>query len=1218
MDIVRFTKFLRLSIFSFFTIFAVAACGPEESNGSEDFSRSGSNALTIEPPADRQSEATGLRTIVSPGQANATGGAGSYTFTHDAPATGFPLGTTLVTWTVVDGNGAESSAVQRVIMSDTTAPTLSVPPGMQVASTAATTVMNIGTATISDLVDPNPSLTNDSPPGGFPQGTTRVTWVGRDASGNIATATQMVTVAPQVPGGLTLAPPAPITAEATGPLTPVSLGVAMASGGTPPFTITNDAPVGGFGVGATTVVWTVVDATMASASATQAITITDTTDPSITAPAEVAANQGPGPGDTNVNLGTPVFSDLADPNPVISNDAPPTGFPVGNTTVVWTATDASGNSANDTQLVTINGAMSLTPPAPITVEATGPLTSVTLGTASAAGGDAPYTITNDAPAGGFPVGATSVTWTAVDAVMATALATQVITITDTTDPSITAPADVTADQGQNANTVVALGAPVFSDLADPNPVVSNNAPLNGFPVGDTTVVWTATDASGNSAIDVQLVTINAVGAELCSAMVTEFVNTIYPLMATSSPQRCSGCHVGPSPLTTTNGWEFPNNPPGAADFDLFRTIAAIDSGGQSLIIAKATGISHAAGDRFTDRATNPGPYNTFEAFVNRAAACQLDPPVNTSTIDYGTGYEQLHRVTNALAARIPTAGEISTIDAANNNQAAIDAALGPIMDGLMTEDAFYTRVQEMYNDLLLTDRDANSRGSVDPNFDLDAFANRDYYEDNFSGNERSDLREAANYGFARAPLELIKYVIRNDRPFTEIVTADYTMVNPYSAVIYNNNAGDPNFLFSSDQNQANHDRDDFRPVNNIRQQDNTLVPAAGVIGTHAFLARYPTTSTNVNRARARYVFDYFLGLDIESLAARDGLDLDNVIGSVPTFEDPQCTVCHDVMDPIAGLFTNRDNDGEYDTNNTFQHTRTTNGVPRMVPAGYSLLQADQLPGAEEDTALQWLGSRLAQDDRFAERTVRTVFKGLTGIEPTAASTTAFVNDTRNRFVAANFDFKLLVKDIVASDYFRARNLAAGENPNNYVDIGTGRLLTPEELNRKVSDITGVNYEWRGPNSGSGLRGRQKLLYGGIDSDDVTTRTTEPNALIDGIQERISNQVACERVAADLYSPSGVLFPFVDETDIPDGGAGENAIRQNIQFLHRHILGEDLALSDSEIANTYQLFLDVRATGNTAIQSQCRGGGSSTDSNGTVIPWMAVVTYLLADYRFLYE
>ena len=179
-------------------------------------------------------------------------------------------------------------------------------------------------------------------------------------------------------------------------------------------------------------------------------------------------------------------------------------------------------------------------------------------------------------------------------------------------------------------------------------------------------------------------------------------------------------------------------------------------------------------------------------------------------------------------------------------------------------------------------------------------------------------------------------------------------------------------------------------------------------------------------------------------------------------------------------------------------------------------------------------------------------------------------------------------------------------------------MTPEELNRKVSEITGSNYQWRGPNTNSGLLGQHRLLYGGIDSGDVTTRTAQPTSLIDGIQERVSNQVACERVVADLNAANGVLFPFADATDIPDGGTGENAIRQNIQFLHRHILGEDLALNDPEIGTTYQLFLDVRAEGETAISSQCRGGGSSVDSNGTVIPWMAVVTYLLADYRFLYE
>ena len=1018
-------------------------------------------------------------------------------------------------------------------------------------------------------------------------------------------------------GALSLRPPADVQPEATGIMTIVALGQATATGGDGTYTYSDDAPAAGFPLGAATVTWTVVDGAGARVSDTQSITVSDTTAPAVTAPPDIQTTSLLTT--TIVNLGTATITDLVDPNPGITNDSPVNGFPLGTTAVNWMGTDASGNVSTRTQMITvtmpISRPLAVTPPVAITMEATGPTTAVTLGAAMAFGGNLPITITNDAPAGDFPVGATTVTWTAVDANLATVTGTQTITITDTSAPSITAPTDVSANQDAAlGNTIVNPGTPTFSDLADPNPVVSNNAPANGFPAGNTTVVWTAMDASGNSATDTQLVTISALAAEMCSSMVAEFVNTIYPLM--DNPAHCSGCHVGPTPLPLVSGWGFPNDPPGAADFGLFRAFAAIDSGGQSLILAKATGIGHAGFDRFPNRPNDPD-YDVFADFVNRAAVCQLDPPTSTGTIDFGTGYEQLHRISAALGARTPTVNEINTINAANNNQQAIDTALGPIMDGLMNEDAFYTRVQEMYNDLLLTNRDEDNRTFGIYVFDLGAFANRTYFDNNFTGTERSDLHEDANYGIARAPVELVKYVIQNNRPFTEIVTADYTMINPYSAVIYNNDAGDPNFLFSSDQNQANHDRDDFRPVSNIRQQDGTLVPAAGVIGTHAFLARYPSTSTNVNRARSRYVYDYFLGLDIESLAPRDGQDLDNVIGSVPTFEDPQCTVCHVVMDPIAGLFTNRDNDGEYDPDNTFQHTRTTDGVPRMVPAGYSLLQADQLPDAEEDTALQWLGARLAQDDRFAEHTVRTVFKGLTGIDATAASTTAFVNDTKNRFVAASFDFKLLVKDIIASDYFMARNLAVGEDPDDYADIGTGRLTTPEELNRKISDITGVNYEWRGPNSNSGLLGRHRLLYGGIDSDDVILRATEPTSLNDGIQERIANQVACQRVANDLYN-GGALFPFADEMDIPGNGAGENAIRQNIQFLHRHILGEDLALNDIEIANTYQLFVDVRAVGETAIQSQCRGGGSSTDNNGTVIPWMAVVTYLLADYRFLYE
>ena len=59
---------------------------------------------------------------------------------------------------------------------------------------------------------------------------------------------------------------------------------------------------------------------------------------------------------TNVVLVEPLAVDNFDPAPILTNNADvvaPGGFPIGATEVTWTATDAAGNSATATQLVTV-------------------------------------------------------------------------------------------------------------------------------------------------------------------------------------------------------------------------------------------------------------------------------------------------------------------------------------------------------------------------------------------------------------------------------------------------------------------------------------------------------------------------------------------------------------------------------------------------------------------------------------------------------------------------------------------------------------------------------------------------------------------------------------------------------------------------------------------------------------------------------------------------
>lgn len=78
----------------------------------------------------------------------------------------------------------------------------------------------------------------------------------------------------------------------------------------------------------------------------------DTTAPTIAAPANVSTATNSGCVAAGINLGTPTVADNC-AVATISNDAP-ASFSIGTTTVTWTVTDSSGNSASATQIVTVS------------------------------------------------------------------------------------------------------------------------------------------------------------------------------------------------------------------------------------------------------------------------------------------------------------------------------------------------------------------------------------------------------------------------------------------------------------------------------------------------------------------------------------------------------------------------------------------------------------------------------------------------------------------------------------------------------------------------------------------------------------------------------------------------------------------------------------------------------------------------------------------------
>jgi len=148
-------------------------------------------------------------------------------------------------------------------------------------------------------------------------------------------------------------------------------------------------------------------------------------------------------------------------------------------------------------------------PANVTVNAaTGTCANTATWTAPTVTDDQPncFVVTNDAPAS-FPVGVTTVTYTATDGQGLVTTASFTVTVNDTQLPVVTAPAAVTVTAALNSCTATAtLGSANSTDNCGVA-TTTNDAPAT-FPIGNTTVTWTVTDVNGNVGTATQVVTVN--------------------------------------------------------------------------------------------------------------------------------------------------------------------------------------------------------------------------------------------------------------------------------------------------------------------------------------------------------------------------------------------------------------------------------------------------------------------------------------------------------------------------------------------------------------------------------------------------------------------------------------------------------------------------------------------------------------------------------------
>jgi hypothetical protein len=491
-------------------------------------------------------------------------GVATYTAIEQATLTNtgsgtYPIGTTVVTWTVTDAYGRSASGTQTITV---------VPPPTIVAPPAKLIPTDNGQnyATVTDLYSNGywqyadnggtywvynnqniPTVSNAPASYQFPSNsvnsptTTTVRWTtAADQWGRTASGTQDVIV---VPAPTIVAPPDITITIPSGTATINDLGNAT-------YWVYNNYSVpsndglASYSGGTTTVTWTVKDEFGRVATATQLVTVVVAAPPSVTPPPVKVV-----PTDNGQNYATVsnlydagywiygagntyfVFNDQTIP----TSDAPASNqYPSNSvnsttsTTVTWTTVaDHWGRTASGTQEVIVVPPPTIVAPPAINVV----IPSGTSTTISNLGSATYWVYSNGSPvndgSGTYPVGSTTVTWSITDEFGRTATATQVVNVTVAPPPTITPPPAilVPTDNGNNYATVNNLynaGYWVYGEGSGNTYFVYNNqstptsnAPAsNQFPSNNvnsattTTVTWaTGSDQFGRIASGTQIITV---------------------------------------------------------------------------------------------------------------------------------------------------------------------------------------------------------------------------------------------------------------------------------------------------------------------------------------------------------------------------------------------------------------------------------------------------------------------------------------------------------------------------------------------------------------------------------------------------------------------------------------------------------------------------------------------------------------------------------------
>ncbi|MBX2890181.1 MAG: HYR domain-containing protein [Saprospiraceae bacterium] len=453
--------------------------------------------------------------------ADASDNCGGFIVTQSpAPGTEVGFGQTLVTLTVSDGPGLTASCVMEAYAVDVTPPVLTCPDDIVVDTdpNTCTAVVMFMCAVAPDNCSgsANPEQNLGLPAGSaFPLGVNVVGFQATDASGNTAYCTFTITVVDNDPPYLSC--PFDIVVDTDPGLCSAvvnwSTPTTHDNCGDPTLAQTGGLPNGSaFPKGVSVISYSSTDDAGNVTTCSFSITVEDNELPVITCPANIVVGNTLNQCGAIVNYPAPTFSDNCPGASIVLVSGLPSGsfFPVGTTTNVWRVTDASGNSATCSFTVTVNDVQPPTITCPANIVRNNDPNQcgaiVTYATPTFSDNCPGVTIQQIAglPSGSFfPVGTTTNVFKATDAAGNMSTCSFTVTVNDVQPPVFNnCPGNITVSNDPGVCGAVVTWPKITASDNCPGVVVtfvSGMASGALFDVGITTVIYKATDASGNMA-----------------------------------------------------------------------------------------------------------------------------------------------------------------------------------------------------------------------------------------------------------------------------------------------------------------------------------------------------------------------------------------------------------------------------------------------------------------------------------------------------------------------------------------------------------------------------------------------------------------------------------------------------------------------------------------------------------------------------------------------